>query len=79
MAPRRDIEAKLFGGSDMFETAVGRGLSVGGQNMKMALGMLELESVRLVTQDLGGPRGRKIVFHTHTGEVFSKRLRKSEI
>jgi len=76
---RRDIEAKLFGGSDMFETAVGRGLSVGGQNIKMALWMLELESVRLVTQDLGGPRGRKIVFHTHTGEVFLKRLRKSEI
>ena len=74
-----EIEAKLFGGSDMFETSEGRSASVGRQNMEKALTVLEDESVRLITKDLGGPRGRKIIFHTHTGEVFLKRLRKSEI
>lgn len=76
--PRNEIEAKLFGGSDMFDKAQGGSRSVGSQNLEMALSMLEGESVRLVTQDLGGPRGRKIIFHTHTGEVFLKRLRRSE-
>jgi chemotaxis protein CheD len=77
--PKHEIEAKLFGGSDMFDTVGGKNQSVGRQNMEKALSMLEHESVRLVTQDLGGPRGRKIIFHTHTGEVFLKRLRKTEI
>jgi chemotaxis protein CheD len=76
---RSEIDVKLFGGSDMFETVDGRRLSVGSQNIQMALRMLEGESVRLITQDIGGARGRKIVFHTHTGDVFLKRLRKSEI
>jgi len=75
-AERREIEAKLFGGSDMFD-AYGRGRSVGRQNIEMAVRTLERESVRVVREDLGGGRGRKIIFHTHTGEVFLKRLRKS--
>jgi chemotaxis protein CheD len=73
------IEAKIFGGSDMFDKAEGRNQSVGRQNIEKALSMLEGESVRVITQDLGGERGRKIIFHTHTGDVFLKRLRKTEI
>ena len=73
-----EIEVKLFGGSDMFDTVDGKRLSVGRQNLEMALKMLEEACVRVVTQDLGGPRGRKIIFHTHTGDVFLKRMRKTE-
>jgi chemotaxis protein CheD len=75
---RGDIIAKVFGGSDMFETE-GRNRSVGRQNIDMALSLLEKESIRVVTQDLGGQRGRKIVFHTYSGEVFLKRLKKTEV
>jgi chemotaxis protein CheD len=75
-----ELECKLFGGSDMFESGEGgRCQSVGRQNIEMALKLLERESLRPVTRDLGGTRGRKIIFHTHTGEVFLKRLRKSEL
>jgi len=77
--PDSEIEAKLFGGSDMFALLDGRRLSVGRQNIEMALQVLEAASLRVVTRDLGGPRGRKIIFHTHTGEVYLKRLRKTEI
>jgi len=76
---KNEIVVKLFGGSDMFDTASVRSQSVGRQNMQMALRILEGQSVRVVTQDMGGQRGRKIIFHTHTGEVFLKRLRRSEI
>jgi len=74
-----EVEVKLFGGSDMFDTVEGSRLSVGRQNLEMALSVLEEASVRILTRDLGGPRGRKIIFHTQTGEVFLKRLRKTEI
>jgi chemotaxis protein CheD len=74
---RREIQAKVFGGADMFDPVAGNN-SVGSQNIEMALGTLESESVRLVTRDLGGRRGRKLIFHTHTGDVFLKRLRTTE-
>ncbi|WP_236026046.1 chemotaxis protein CheD [Geomonas azotofigens] len=77
-ALRGELEAKVFGGSDMFD-ARGRLRSVGKQNSEMALRILAHESVRVAKQDLGGERGRKIIFHAHTGEVFLKRLRKSGV
>jgi len=75
---RQEIQAKLFGGSDMFDPR-GSGRSIGKQNMEAALRILESESIRVVGQDLGGGRGRKIIFHTDTGEVFVKRLGTSGI
>src|SRR4029079_11762493 len=73
-----DIEAKLFGGSDMFDTTDGRNPSVGSQNMQKAVEVLEAESIRVLSSDTGGARGRKIFFYPHTGEVLLKRLRKTE-
>ncbi|QWV91980.1 chemotaxis protein CheD [Geomonas oryzisoli] len=75
-ALRGELEAKVFGGADMFD-AQGRLRSVGRQNSEMALKVLAHESVRVAKQDLGGERGRKIIFHSHTGEVLLKRMRKS--
>lgn len=67
-AARGALQAKLFGGSDMFDPQ-GSLRSVGKQNMEMALRILERESVSVVRQDLGGGRGRKIIFHTHRGSL----------
>jgi len=74
-----EIEAKIFGGSDMFDPVEGHRNSVGMQNIEMAVKVLEQTGVRVQTRDLGGPRGRKIIFHTDTGEVFLKRLKKTEV
>ena len=74
-----EIEAKLFGGSDMFDSDEGGRYGVGRQNQEMALRLLGEAEVKVVTRDLGGPRGRKIIFRTDTGEVFLKRLRKTEV
>jgi chemotaxis protein CheD len=77
--PSAVIEAKLFGGADMFagETyqngKAGRG-TVGRQNVARAKEILAVEGVRLVAIDVGGLQGRKILFRPHTGEVFLKRL-----
>lgn len=74
------LEVKLFGGSDVLPACPQReaGMSVGRQNIESALKVLEQQRLRVTASDLGGPRGRKIVFFTHTGEILLKRLHKME-
>jgi chemotaxis protein CheD len=73
---RGELEIKVFGGADMFDTARnGRGtFSVGKQNITTATKILEQEGLNIVSMDVGGTRGRKLYFHTRTGEVLLKRL-----
>ncbi len=73
----REIELKLFGGADMFAPRPGtrRCVSVGGENVKEAIRAVEAFGLRFKVSDVGGTRGRKIFFFTHTGEVWLKRLR----
>lgn len=69
------LVAKLFGGSDLMAavTGVRQSRSIGRQNIEVALSVLEETGLVLAASDLGGEWGRKLVFHTHTGEVFIKR------
>jgi chemotaxis protein CheD len=75
-ARRQDVEIKLFGGADVLP--VGRMNSgrptVGAQNCQAALDVLAEEGFRISASDLGGVRGRRIHFHTGTGEVLLHRL-----
>lgn len=70
-----DLEAKLFGGSDMFsfQGHPGRG-TVGSQNIESAYAMIARHGLNLVASDVGGARGRKLILHSHTGDVFVKLL-----
>lgn len=77
---REELEVKLFGGADMFNTA-DRGdgvITVGRQNIAAAMELIGVESLRVSALDVGGLRGRKIFFYSHTGEVALKRLRPSD-
>lgn len=76
---RSQIEVKLFGGSDILpvnDSTRERCATVGTQNIETALRIIGRERLRLVASDVGGEQGRKILFHTHTGEILLKRLRK---
>lgn len=77
----REIETKLFGGSDMIETKEGRHirLTVGKQNIKVAMQIIEREHLNLISYDTGGFSGRKIFFNTCTGEILLKRLKRNNI
>ncbi|MBF0284932.1 MAG: chemotaxis protein CheD [Magnetococcales bacterium] len=67
------LETKLFGGADMFRVGEGT-VTVGRQNVAMAREILLKTGLKLLSSDTGGDRGRKLLFFTHTGEVFLKRL-----
>jgi chemotaxis protein CheD len=74
--PLQGIEVKMFGGADMFPlSGTGdRKLRVGEENAGTAINILQSRSLPIVSQDVGGTRGRKILFHVGTGEVLLKRL-----
>jgi len=68
------LVAKVFGGASMWEKTDGL-LAIGQRNIELALDMLEQHRIPIVSRDLGGPVGRKIIFHTADGTVLLKRQR----
>ena len=74
-----DIEVKLFGAANMFAVGSSKieALTVGKQNIQSAVQSIEKAQLNICNQDVGGSRGRILHFYTHTGDVFIKRLEKS--
>lgn len=68
---RNEIECKVFGGaSAMFAAEI----SVGRRNVETAFVTLAELGLRVAASNVGGDRGRKIVFATSTGEIFVRML-----
>ena len=75
MVGRGEIDAKLFGGADMFGAGRAPELStVGAQNVKAALETLEKEGLAVSACDVGGRSGRKLYYLIPGNKVFVKRL-----
>jgi len=74
---KKDLEVKLFGGADILPPSENnyREMTVGKQNILRAQRVIEQEQLQLLASDVGGTRGRKIYFHSHTGEIYLQRLR----
>jgi chemotaxis protein CheD len=75
-----DLQIKVFGGAEVLIPGQygAAGESVGMQNIKAAFDALQARGLRVTASDVGGSRGRKLVFFTHTGEVLLKRLNADE-
>ena len=71
-----ELEVKVFGGGEILQgySDSERLQPVGRLNVRVALDVIERQSLFLRVFDVGGSQGRKIFFYTHTGEVFMKRL-----
>ncbi|MBF0147422.1 MAG: chemotaxis protein CheD [Magnetococcales bacterium] len=79
---RKELEVKLFGGAMMFmldNQPRERSIAVGKRNVETAMDLIRGERLHLVASDVGGPWGRRIVFHAGTGEVKLQRIRKTEL
>jgi len=70
------IQVKLFGGADLLEYDKGdsRAVTVGQQNIKKALELVEAHGLFLKASNLGGTLGRKIFFYTQCGKVLVKNI-----
>lgn len=70
---RKSLVIKLFGGSDMLG-AGGSRIGVGRRNVQIANQVIAASGLAVAMCDVGGTQGRKLIFVTHTGDVFLKRL-----
>ena len=61
-----DMEAQIFGGGYNPEVS---SEDVGRENIQVARKVLARKGVRVVSEDVGGERGRKVVFDTGSSEV----------
>jgi chemotaxis protein CheD len=67
------LEAKVFGGSEMFPTKF-QGTSVGVRNISMAVDRLALHGVPIVAKATGGRGGLHLQLDTLTGSVLARRI-----
>ncbi|MDR1608776.1 MAG: chemotaxis protein CheD [Deltaproteobacteria bacterium] len=61
----QDLEAQIFGGGDN-----GLRHNTGEKNVKMARKLLKKNGVAVVSEDVGGFKGRRLIFHTGTNETL---------
>lgn len=74
------LEVKLFGGAAVLATLNQTSLpkSIGNQNLAAAKQVLEALGLAIARADIGGNRGRKLLFSLKTGDVYLRRLRPSD-
>jgi chemotaxis protein CheD len=72
-ARRKELKAKLFGGGKVLTFRRDDG-DVTTSNIRFAKKFLELEGIPTVNEDVGGNKGRKIMFYSDTSRVLLKRF-----
>jgi chemotaxis protein CheD len=73
-AELKTLEARIFGGSLPPVTFGNGGDRLGERNVQVATHFLNLSGIRLVQSEVGGTRGRKLVFQTDDGRAWSDQL-----
>lgn len=74
-ATRSQIQAKAFGGASVLNSI---STDIGKRNSKFLLHFLRIESIPLVSFDLGGSSTRKLYFFPETSEVKIRKLYATE-
>jgi len=69
-----DLQAKIFGGASMFQKPDRRVMSLGAQNVAVALELMRSSGITVAVQETGGTHGRKIMLNTDDGVVWCQRI-----
>jgi chemotaxis protein CheD len=73
-AEPRTLEAKIFGGSLPNINFGNEKDHLGDLNVKTVTHFLNMNGIRLAHSEVGGLRGRKLIFHTDDGRAWSEQL-----
>lgn len=73
-ASRGAIVAKVFGGASVISAMSQRGRRLGDENAILALRLLEEAHIPVLDHDVGGSRGRKLVFFADEGTAWVRQL-----
>ncbi len=69
-----NLRAKLFGGACVLDAMRGRENHLGDKNVEIAERVLAEAGIPVVASDVGGGRGRKLIFYPHDGSALIKLL-----
>lgn len=69
-----DLEVKVFGGACVLEAFAAGTDHLGARNVAAALDFLARHHITLDSQDTGGRRGRKLIYHTASGHALVRAL-----
>ncbi len=72
-ARRAELQAKVFGGASVIVAFRGT-RNLGEENVVLALRLLEEARIPVVERDVGGTKGRKLVFHADEGSAWVRLL-----
>ena len=73
-AQRTRLTAKLFGGANVLHAFKDDMRHIGAANVAMARTLLAEQNIPIFAEDVGGSRGRKLVFSSHDGSASVRRL-----
>jgi len=73
-AVRGRLQAKVFGGACVLEAFQARQGHLGEKNAGVAFKLLEELAIPVVSRDVGGRSGRKLIFHTDLGNAWVAKL-----
>ena len=74
-ARREALQAKVFGGACVLDAFRGDGAGhLGERNARLADGFLRGEGIAVAARDVGGSRGRKLLFRTDDGTALVRAL-----
>jgi len=72
-AKRSRLEAKLFGGASVLKSAESS-VDLGLRNIEAARARLALDQIPITAEDVGGTRGRRLIFVTSDGSALIKQI-----
>ena len=75
----RNLQAKVFGGSNVFNLPSTSGAQVGEVNIKFAFDYLKQKNIPVVTSNTGGTAPRKIFFDPLTSKVYLKYIQNHNV
>jgi chemotaxis protein CheD len=73
-AERKNLEARIFGGTVSGINFGGEGEKLGERNVQAAEHFLRMNGIRIAQNDIGGTHGRKLVFQSDDGKAWSEEL-----
>ena len=69
-----NLTARVFGGSEVL-TGISSSFHIGERNIEIALEILNELGIPVILLEVGGDKGRKVIFNTSTGEVECEFIR----
>ncbi|MFQ5645379.1 MAG: hypothetical protein ACE5GM_00465 [bacterium] len=72
-AHRKNFQAKIFGGGKVLRFRHSDG-DIPSSNILFAKTFFQKEKIHVISEDVGGDYGRKILFFSRTGRVLSKKV-----